>query len=53
MNDVNILCECGFLKGYVHYLYKKYKKVLLELNEGYLNHTKDEEESIIEKILNK
>ena len=52
-NDVNLLYECGFLKGNIHYLYKKFKNNLLELNEEYLDHIKNEEESIIEKILNK
>ena len=52
-NDVNFLYEYGFLKGDIHYLYKEYKNNLLELNEEYLDHNKNEEESIIEKILNK
>ena len=50
-NDVNLLNESGFLKGDIHYLYKKL--LLLELNEEYLDHIKNEEESKIEKILNK
>ena len=52
-NDVSLLYECGFLKGDIHYLYKEFKKILLELNEEYLDHFKNEEESVIEKILNK
>ena len=52
-NDVNLLYECGFLKGDIHYLYKKFKKILLELNEEYLDYINNEKESIIEKILNK
>ena len=51
--DVNLIYECGFLKGDIHYLYKKFKKTLLELNQEYLDYIKNEEESIIEKILNK
>ena len=47
------LYECGFLKGDINYLYKELKKILLELNEDYLDHNKNHEESIIEKILNK
>ena len=52
-NDVNLLYEGGFLKGAIHYLYKNYKNILLELNEEYLDHIKNEEESVIEKFLKK
>ena len=51
--DVNLLYECGFLKGDINFLYKEYKNNLLELNEDYLDHNKNQEESILEKILNK
>ena len=51
--DVNLLFECGFLKGDIHYLYKKFKIILLELNEEYIDYIKNEEESVIEKFLNK
>ena len=52
-NDVNFLYECGFLKGDINFLYKEFQNILLELNEDYLDHLKNQEESIIEKILNK
>ena len=52
-NDVNLLNECGFLKGDINFLYKEFKNILLELNEDYLDHIKNQEEAIIEKILNK
>ena len=52
-NDVNMLYECGFLKGDINCLYKEFKNILLELNEDYLYHIKNEEEAKIEKILNK
>ena len=52
-NDVNFLYECGLLKGDINFLYKEFTNILLELNEDYLNHIKNQEESIIEKILNK
>ena len=52
-NDVNFLYECGFLKGDINFLYKKIENILLELNEDYLDHIKNQEENIIEKILNK
>ena len=52
-NDVNFLYECGFLRGDINFLYKELKNILLELNEEYLDHIKNEEEAIIENILNK
>ena len=52
-NDVNFLYECGFLKGDFNFLYREFRNILLELNEDYLDYIKNEEESIIEKILNK
>ena len=52
-NDVNFLYECGFLKGDINFLYKEFKNILLELNEDYLDHIKKQEESILEKFLNK
>ena len=50
-NDVNFLYERGFLKGDINFLYKEFEIILLELNEEYLDHFKNQEESIIEKIL--
>ena len=41
------------LKGDINFLYKEFTNILLELNEDYLDHNKNEEESIVEKILNK
>ena len=52
-NDVNFLYECGFLKGDINFLSKELKNILLELNEDYLDHIKNQEEATIEKILNK
>ena len=52
-NDVNLLYEWGFMKGDIHYLYKKFRDILLELNEEYFDIIKNEEESILEKFLNK
>ena len=51
--DGNFSYECGFLKGDIHYLYKQFKNILLELNEDYLDHIKNQEESIFEKFLNR
>ena len=52
-NDVNFLYECGFLKGDINFIYKEFENILLELNEEYLDHIKNQEEAIIEKILKK
>ena len=41
------------LKGDINFLYKEFKTILLELNEEYLDHIKNQKESSIEKILNK
>ena len=52
-NDVNFLYEYEFLKGDINYLYEEFKNILLELNEDYLDHIKNQEECILEKFLNK
>ena len=52
-NDVNFLYECGFLKGDINFLYEEFKNILLELNEDYSDYNKNQEESILEKFLNK
>ena len=52
-NDKDLLKECGFLKNDVHRLSLEFKNILMEENEEYLDGIKNEEVSIIEKILNK
>ena len=52
-NDRDLITECGFLKGDINFLYKDFKKILVELNEEHLDHVKNQEESILEKVLNK
>ena len=52
-NYVNFLYECGFPKGDINFLYKEFKNILLELNEEYLHHIKNQQEPILEKFLNK
>ena len=52
-NDDKLLKEIGFLKGDINRLNEQFKKFLLEQNEKYLSYIKNEEESIIERILNK
>ena len=51
-NDVIFSYECGFLKGDINFLYKEFENILLELNEEYLDHIKNQEESVLEKFFN-
>ena len=48
-----MLTECRFLKNDLKYLCEEFKSILIEQNEEYLYYIKNEEESIIERILNK
>ena len=52
-NDKNLLKEIGFSKNDIKRLNLEFKNILLEEYEDYLYYIKNEEESIIEKILNK
>ena len=52
-NDVIFLNECGFLKSDINFLYKEFRNIFFELNDQYLDHVKNQEESILEKCLNK
>ena len=52
-NDVDLIQECGFSKRDIIRLNKEFKLISMEQNEEYLDHSKNEEESIIERILNK
>ena len=47
------LYECGCLKGDIIFLYKEFKNISLELNKDYLDHIRNQEESILEKFLDK
>ena len=49
----DLVRECGFLKNDINRLRLEFKKSLLEQNEDYLEYVKDQEESIIERTLNK
>ena len=51
--DVKFFYDCGFSKGDINFLYKEFVKILLQLIEEYLDHIKNQEESILEKFLNK
>ena len=52
-NDKNLLKEIGFSKNDIYLLNLEFKKILLEEFENYLDYIKDQEESILEKFLNK
>ena len=52
-NDKDILKECWLLKSDINRICLEFKNILIEQNEEYLDYIKNEEESIIERILNK
>ena len=52
-NDKNLLKEIGFSQRDINLLNLEFKKILLEEFQDYIDHIKNEEESIIERILNK
>ena len=52
-NDKNLLNEVGFSKNDINQLNIEFKNILLEQNEEYLDYIRNEEESILEKFLNK
>ena len=51
--DKNLLNEVGFSQHDINRLSIEFKKILIEEFEDYLSHIKNEEESILEKFLNK
>ena len=52
-DDKNLLKEVGFSKNDINSLSLEFKNILLEEYEVYLDYIKNEEESIIERFLNK
>ena len=52
-NNKHLLLEISFSERDVNRLNLEFKNILMEHNEEYLDYIKNEEESIIEKILNK
>ena len=52
-NDKNLLKEIAFNKNDINLLNLEFKTILLEEFEDYLDYMKNEEESILEKFLNK
>ena len=52
-NDKNLLHEVGFSERDINCLNLKLKYTLIQQYEEYLDYVKNEEESVIEKFLNK
>ena len=52
-NDKNLLKEIGFSKKDNNLLNLEFKKIIIEEFEEYLSYIKNEEESLLEKFLNK
>ena len=52
-NDKNLLKEIGFNRDNINLLNLEFKNILLEEFDDYLDYIKNEEESILEKFLNK
>ena len=52
-NDKNLLKEIGFSQSYINQLSIEFKNILLEEFEEYLSYIKNEEESLLEKFLNR
>ena len=52
-NDKNLLKEIGFSKNDINLLNLEFKNILIEQHKNYLDYIKNEEESILEKFLNK
>ena len=50
-NDKNLLKEIGFSKNDINRLSIGFKNILIEQHEEWLDYIKNEEESIIEKLL--
>ena len=50
-NDKNLLKEIGFSKNDINRLSIEFKNILIEQHEECLDYIKNEEESIIEKLL--
>ena len=52
-NDKNLFKKIGFSKNDINRLNLDFKNILIEKYEEYLDYVKDQEESLIEKFLNK
>ena len=52
-NDKHLLKEIGFSKKDINLLNLEFKNIIIEEFEEYLSYIKNEEESLLEKFLNK
>ena len=52
-NDKNLIKEIGFNENDINLLNLEFENILIEQNENLLSYIKNQEESIIEKFLNK
>ena len=52
-NDKDLLREVGFSECDINCLNLEFKNILIDQHEKYLDYIKNEEESIIERFLNK
>ena len=52
-NDKNLLNQIGFAKADINSLNLEFKNILLEEHEDYLDYIKNQEESVIERFLNR
>ena len=52
-NNKDLLLEKGFSERDINRLTLEFKNVLIEQHEEYMDYVKNEEESVIEKFLNK
>ena len=51
--DEDLLLEVGFSERDINRLNKEFKNILIEQHEEYLYYVKDQEESVLERFLNK
>ena len=52
-NDKDLLREVGFSERDINRLNLEFKNILIDQHEKYLDYIKNEEESIVERFLNK
>ena len=52
-NNEKLLTECGYSKSDINRVCLQFKKILVKPNKEDLDYMKNEEESIVERILNK
>ena len=52
-NDKDLLLELGFSERDINRLNEEFKNIIIEQHEEYLDYVKDQEESVLERFLNK